>query len=237
MIETETEDFNLSWPGSHCPQCHTPLRWFHNIPLLSFIGLRGHCHACKKPISWQYPLIELSSALISVSCALHWQIGSPSILWALLGIGLLTLSVIDWRTTLLPDLLTLGLMWLGLMGAALGWLYVSPAQSILGAATGYSSLWLIAWIYALLTHREGMGAGDFKLVAALGAWLGVSLLPLLVLFSTVLALAIALIRIALGRMKSTDYLPLGPFLSIAAVVLAWFGESNLQNWIRLVFSL
>ena len=178
VSDVDAPRYDLSWPASHCPHCHTPLKVWHNIPMLSYVWLKGRCDSCQHAISWQYPLIEIATALIWLACTWHWGLNATGFCWAGFATLLLALSVIDWQTTLLPDDLTQALVWAGLVASAVGWLALPLTQSVWGAVVGYVSLWSIATLFERITGKQGMGAGDFKLLAGLGAWLGpLELLP------------------------------------------------------------
>ena len=164
--------FNLMLPRSRCPKCSHQIKWFENIPVLSYLFLRGKCSACKTPISSRYPIIELVTGLLFFYCIWHWGLTPTGLAWCGFSATLLALSMIDWDTTLLPDDMTLPLLWTGLLLAALKVTNVSLESATWGAAVGYFSLWLIYWVFKLITGKEGMGYGDFKLFAALGTWFG-----------------------------------------------------------------
>jgi len=217
---------------SHCPHCKHPLSALDNIPLFGWLLLRGRCRYCHAKISIQYPLVELLSGVLSA--VIVWKFG-PS--WAALaGLALtwtlIALSGIDFRTQLLPDQLTLPLLWLGLLLALLPMFVTAPA-SILAAAIGYLSLWSVYWAFKLLTGKEGMGHGDFKLLAALGAWMGpVALLPIILLSSLIGALVGGTL-IALRKHEREIPMPFGPFIAAAGWV--WFvaGPGLLQGYMQL----
>lgn len=223
---------NLAGPGSQCPECGHPLAWFENIPVLSFILQRGRCRACAVRIPWRYPLVELASAGLALAAV--WAFGTTleaglvmSFLWTLL-----VLAAIDARTLLLPDRLTLGLLWAGLLANALGYWGVVPlADAVLGAVAGYASLAGVAWGYARLTGREGMGMGDAKLLAALGAWLGWMVLPLIVLLASLLALLAGGLALWRGQADRHTALPFGPFLAMAGAAGIFWGERWLILWL------
>lgn len=218
--------YDLCWPGSHCPNCQTPLQLWQNIPLLSFILLKGKCFFCKKHISSQYPLIELATSLLWLFSFWRWGINCTGLSWAVYCTLLLALAVIDYQTTLLPDDLTQSLMWGGIAAASLGWIELPLLQSVWGAMIGYTSLWAIAFIFERITQKQGMGAGDFKLFAALGSWLGpLALLPIILMAS--LSGAIMGISLQLrNRLASDGYLPFGPFLTIAGFTVAVVGTNK-----------
>lgn len=210
---------DLVFTGSHCPHCKHRLSAFDNIPLVSWLALRGRCRYCRASISWQYPLVELLTGL--ASAAIAWRFGYGWQLAAGLALTwtLIAASGIDVRTQLLPDQLTLPLLWLGLL-IALVPLFVTPSAAIIGAAIGYLSLWSVFWLFKLMTGKEGMGYGDFKLLGALGAWMGaLSLLPIILLSSLIGAIVGGAALALQGRDRSTP-IPFGPF--IAAAGWAWF---------------
>lgn len=217
---------------SHCPHCKHPLSAMDNIPLFGWLMLRGRCRYCRAKISIQYPLVELLSCVLSA--VIVWKFG-PS--WAALaGLALtwmlIALSGIDFRTQLLPDQLTFPLLWLGLLLALLP-MFVTAPSAIIGAAIGYLSLWSVYWAFKLLTGKEGMGHGDFKLLAALGAWMGpVSLLPTILLSSLIGALVGGTL-IALHKHQREIPMPFGPFIAAAGWV--WFvaGNGLLQGYMQL----
>ncbi|HEY1589262.1 MAG TPA: A24 family peptidase [Rhodanobacter sp.] len=236
VLELEADTAPLP-PGivrepSHCPHCKHPLSALDNIPLFGWLMLRGRCRYCRTRISVQYPLVELLGGVLSA--VIVWKFG-PS--WmALVGLlltwTLIALSGIDFRTQLLPDQLTLPLLWLGLLLALVPMFVTAPA-AILGAAIGYLSLWSVYWLFKLLTGKEGMGYGDFKLLAALGAWMGpVALLPIILLSSLIGALVGGSL-IALRRHQREVPMPFGPFIAAAGWV--WFvaGPDLLQGYMHL----
>ncbi|NCT66727.1 MAG: prepilin peptidase [Rhodanobacteraceae bacterium] len=210
---------DLVFTGSHCPHCRHKLSPLDNIPLLSWLALRGRCRYCKAPISWQYPLVELLSALASAAIAWKFGFGWPLAAGLVFTWMLIAASGIDARTQLLPDQLTLPLLWLGLL-IALVPLFVTPEAAIVGAAIGYLSLWSVFWLFKLTTGKEGMGYGDFKLLGALGAWMGATaLLPIILLSSLIGAIVGGTVLALRGQDRSTP-IPFGPF--IAAAGWAWF---------------
>ena len=210
---------DLVFTGSHCPKCKHALSALDNIPLLSWFALRGRCRYCKTPISWQYPLVELLTALASAAVAWKFGFGWPLAAGLVFTWILIAASGIDARTQLLPDQLTVPLLWLGLL-IALVPLFVTPSTALMGAAIGYLSLWSVFWLFKLATGKEGMGYGDFKLLGALGAWMGaMSLLPIILLSSLIGALVGSAALALRGQDRSTP-IPFGPF--IAAAGWAWF---------------
>jgi len=226
----ESPALTLAKPASRCPQCGHRIRWFENVPVLSWLLLRGRCSACKTPISPRYPLFEIATGLLFASLA--WRFGAqPTVLaWCAFVAVLLALSGIDWDTTLLPDSLTLPLLWAGLVAAALGWTLPLPT-AVWGAVFGYLSLWSVYWLFKLTTGKEGMGAGDFKLLAALGAWLGWQMLLPIVLGASLIG---ALVGIAMklgGALHEGRYVPFGPFLAGAGLVVLYAGSERVMGWL------
>ncbi|HWU53369.1 MAG TPA: A24 family peptidase [Tahibacter sp.] len=226
---------DLVFKSSHCPHCKHTLSPLDNIPLVSWLALRGRCRYCRAPISAQYPLIELLTAVATV--VVVWRFGFS--LQAAAGIALsyllIALSGIDFRTQLLPDNLTLPLLWLGLL-LSLQPLFVDPVDAILGASIGYLSLWTVYWAFKLATGKEGMGHGDFKLLGALGAWMGPrSLLPIILLSSLVGAILGSIILATRGKDRSTP-IPFGPFIAVAGWVQFIWGEQLLRLYTSLLLT-
>jgi leader peptidase (prepilin peptidase)/N-methyltransferase len=234
--------FNLRTPRSACPACKAPITAWQNIPVVSWLLLRGRCAACQAKISVRYPIVELVTAVLSSWVACHFGFGWPAACALLMTWSLIALTGIDIDHQLLPDNITLPLMWAGLLasvliGAAGGGVHaaslpVAPASAIIGAAAGYSSLWLVFHAFRLVTGKEGMGYGDFKLYAALGAWLGWKALPLIILLSAasgaVLGIAMILIK---GRDKSQP-MPFGPYLAAAGWLAMMYGDSIITGYLR-----
>lgn len=212
----------LSSPRSTCPHCGTAIKPWHNIPVLGWLFLKGQCAQCGAAISLQYPIAELVSGLAAGVCA--WKLGaSMELLSALLVTWmLLPMILIDLRTQLLPDSLTLPLLWLGLAANMLGWGFTDLNSAVLGAIFGYGSFWLIFQIFRLVTGKEGMGFGDFKLLAALGAWLGWQALPLIVLLSSVVGAAVGITLMVSGKLNRETPMPFGPYLAVAGwIAMLW----------------
>ncbi|MGA8277080.1 MAG: A24 family peptidase [Rhodanobacteraceae bacterium] len=208
--------------GSHCPQCKHPLSVLDNIPLLSFLALRGRCRYCRARISRQYPLVELLSALASAAVAWKLGFGWPLAAGLIFTWTLVAAAGIDARTQLLPDQLTLPLLWLGLLISIVP-LFVEMSSAIIGSALGYLALWSVFWLFKLLTGKEGMGYGDFKLLAALGAWMGaISLLPIVLLSSLVGAIVGGIALALRGQDRGTP-IPFGPFIAAAGWIWFVFG--------------
>jgi leader peptidase (prepilin peptidase)/N-methyltransferase len=228
----ELKPLGLARPASRCPACGHRIRWFENIPVLSWLALRGKCSACGTRIGVRYPLVELGTGLLFG--ALGWLIGPQPLvlLWCGAVATLLALSLIDWDTTVLPDALTLPLLWAGIVAAALGWLpALTLMQSVAGAAVGYLSLWAVYWLFKLTTGKEGMGYGDFKLLAALGAWLGATAILPIVLMASVLGAVIGLVMKASGSLRQGRFVPFGPFLAGGGVVVILVGLPTVLGWI------
>ena len=225
--------FNLVTPGSHCPHCNHRIRWYENVPVVSWALLKGRCSGCKAAISKRYPIIELLTALVAGLCA--WRFGyDPWLIFMLYGsFTLLALAVIDLDTTLLPDDLTYPLLWAGLLAAVLGISPVSLPDAVIGAMAGYLALWSLYWVFKLLTGKEGMGYGDFKLLAALGAWLGWQYLPVVVLLSSVVGLVFAVSLMASGSVKRDQGIPFGPYLAIAGWIALLWGEAIVSSYLGL----
>lgn len=225
--------FNLAQPRSHCPHCGHTIRWHENIPLLSYALLRGRCSACRAPIGRRYPLVELATGLLFAWCLWRWGWSWGAASWCLFAATLVALTLIDWDTTLLPDDLTLPLLWAGLIAAALGWTGTSLHDAVWGAVGGYLSLWLVYWGFKLATGKEGMGYGDFKLFAALGAWFGwLALAPLILLASTIGALVGIAMKLR-GSLREGGVVPFGPFLALAGIVGMVFGPQSILRLIGL----
>ncbi len=218
--------FNLVKPDSHCPQCNAPVRAWQNIPILSYVMLHGKCAGCQKPISMRYPVIELVTGLLSGLVA--WQFGATWLTLAFLVLtwSLISLTMIDFDHQLLPDNITLPLLWLGLLvNTLLPETTVSAADAVLGAIIGYLSLWSLSWIFKLLTGKEGMGYGDFKLLGALGAWMGWQSLLLIVILSSLVG---AVVGIALLLFRGRDRnipIPFGPYLAGAGFIAMLWGDA------------
>jgi len=225
--------YNLLTPRSACPSCGTPVAAIHNVPVLSYLMLRGRCAHCKAPISARYPAVELLSAVLSAVTISQFGLGAHGLAALALVYFLIALSVIDARTQLLPDSLTLPLLWLGLLVNLWG-LFAPLHEAVLGAMLGYLSLWLIYWLFRLATGKEGMGYGDFKLMAALGAWLGWQSLPLILLLASALGAIGGIALILLKKHRADQALPFGPYLALAGLLMLLYGPTWLS---RLTFGL
>jgi len=232
--EPATRDpFNLMVPRSRCPHCGHLIRWNENIPILSYAVLRGKCSACAAPISVRYPLVELGTALLFGYCAWHWGATATALLWSGFSAAVLALALIDWDTTLLPDDITLPLLWAGLVAATLQWTAVPLPAAIWGVVAGYVSLWLVYWAFKLITGKEGMGYGDFKLFAALGAWFGWQALVPIILMASVIGAVIGLAMKFSSGLREGGYVPFGPFLAGAGLTAMVFGPSSILRAIGL----
>ena len=224
-------ELTLSKPRSRCPGCAAPIHWYQNIPVLSWAWLRGRCAACKTAISARYPFVELLTAVLFAATA--WRFGAvpATLAWCAFVAVLLVLSFIDWDTTVLPDDLTLPLLWSGLAAALFGVTGVSLPDALWGAMGGYLSLWAVYWLFKLATGKEGMGYGDFKLLGALGAWLGWQALLPIILAASVLGAAIGIVMKLTGALREGRYVPFGPFLAGAGIVVMLLGTPRVLSWI------
>lgn len=230
---TPTETFNLLLPRSRCPQCSHRILWYENIPLFSYLVLKGKCSACNNPIGVRYPLVELASGALFFICA--WKLGAnaTALLWSGFAATLLALALIDWDTTLLPDAITLPLLWAGLIAAALQLTAIPLATAFWGAVAGYLSLWLVYWAFKLVTGKEGMGFGDFKLFAALGAWFGWQALVPIILMASVIGAAIGIAMKFSSGLREGGYLPFGPFLAGAGLCAMIFSPDAMLHFVGL----
>ena len=221
--------FNLMLPRSRCQQCGHQIRWYENIPVLSYLFLRGQCSACHTPISVRYPLVELVAGALFVFCIWRWGFTFTGVAWCGFSATILTLSLIDWDTTLLPDDLTLPLLWLGLVAAAMRWTPVGLNASLWGAVAGYLSLWSVYWAFKLVTGKEGMGYGDFKLFAALGAWFGWQVLIPVILLASVIGAIVGIAMKFTTGLREGGYIPFGPFLAGAGFAALFLGADALRQ--------
>jgi leader peptidase (prepilin peptidase) / N-methyltransferase len=224
------EPLSLARPRSRCRQCGHLIRWYENIPVVSWIVLRGRCSACKTPISWRYPGVELLTAALFAGVA--WKVGPQpvALAWCAVMATLVALTFIDWDTTLLPDQLTQPLLWGGLIAAALGWT-IPLSTALWGAVAGYLALWSVYWLFKLTTGKEGMGFGDFKLLAALGAWLGWNTLLPIALIASVIGAVVGIGMKMVSSLREGRYVPFGPFLAGAGVFVYFMGVDTVLGWI------
>jgi leader peptidase (prepilin peptidase)/N-methyltransferase len=220
----------IATPRSRCPSCGHEIAWFENIPVLSYLWLRGRCSACKTGISLRYPLLEIATGVLFA--VIGWRLGAQpgALLWCGFAAVLITLAAIDWDTTLLPDGLTLPLMWAGLLAALLGWT-VPLSSAVWGAIAGYLSLWSVYWLFKLVTGKEGMGHGDFKLLAALGAWLGWQMILPIVLGASVIGAVVGIAMKSAGALREGRYVPFGPFLAGGGLVVMLAGAPRVLGWL------
>ena len=225
--------FNLMQPPSRCPQCGHAIRWYENIPVVSFLALRGKCSDCGKSISARYPLVELCTGGLFAYAAWRWGLTPSAAAWCAFGAALLALALIDWDTTLLPDDITLPLVWGGLIAAALGWTQVPLLHALWGAVAGYLSLWTIFWAFKWFTGKEGMGYGDFKLFAALGAWFGWQALVPMILMASVIGAIVGIGMKFASSLREGRYVPFGPFLAGAGLTAMVFGPASILGIIGL----
>ncbi|KAI5913577.1 A24 family peptidase [Thauera sp. 2A1] len=226
----QTERFNLAVPRSRCPHCGHLVTALENIPVISYVVLRGRCSHCGAPIGKRYPVVEVLTAALSGYAAWHFGFGIAALgallfLWAMIA-----LAFIDLDTQLLPDDLTLPLLWLGL-ALNLGATYASLGSAVIGAMTGYLALWTIYWLFRLATGKEGMGYGDFKLLAAIGAWLGWQMLPLTILLSSVVGAVVGISLIVFARHGRNVPIPFGPYLAAAGVIALFWGREITSRYL------
>ena len=223
--------YNLILPHSHCPKCNTEIKPWQNIPVISYLLLRGRCGNCKEPISLRYPAIELLTAGLSMLVA--WQMGFGLAKAGVLVLtwALVCLSMIDADTQLLPDIIVLPLLWLGLILNSFG-VYTDLNTALWGAVAGYLSLWSVYWLFKLVTGKEGMGYGDFKLLAMLGAWGGWQVLPLTILLSSLVGAILGLIILKARGANNSTPLPFGPYLAIAGWIALIWGETITGHYLR-----
>ena len=230
--EPEAATFNLVLPNSQCPHCGHEIRPWENIPVISYLFLRGKCSNCKAPISLRYPAVELTCGLLSAYVAWHfgftWQAGGMLLLtW-----GLLAMSLIDVDHQLLPDSLVLPLLWLGLIVNSVG-LITDLESALWGAIAGYLSLWSVYWLFKLVTGKEGMGYGDFKLLAMLGAWGGWQVLPLTILLSSLVGAVLGTVMLRMRNAQSSTPIPFGPYLAIAGWIALLWGEQITAGYLQI----
>lgn len=215
--------FNLAIPRSYCPKCKTQLLWWQNIPMISYILLRGKCGHCKKPISWRYPLVEILSSIVTIFVVIYFDADIQTLPVLILSWMLIAAIFIDLEKQLLPDIITLPLIWLGLL-SNVNHIFTSPQNAIIGAASGYLSLWIVAKVFKLIRKVEGMGYGDFKMLAAFGAWLGWQLLPLIVLAASLSGLIVGVSLIVYKKHKFNQPLSFGPYLAMAGWAAFFWGQ-------------
>jgi leader peptidase (prepilin peptidase)/N-methyltransferase len=229
----EKAPFSLLVPRSRCQSCGHQLAWFENIPVLSYLVLRGHCRHCQAGISLRYPLVELATGLLFLWCGWQWGATAIGLAWCGFCAALVALGMIDWDTTLLPDDLTLPLLWAGLALAALQLGSVGLNDAFWGAVGGYLSLWGVYWAFKLVTGKEGMGYGDFKLFAALGAWFGWQALIPIILMASVIGAVVGIVMKFSKNLREGGYVPFGPFLAGAGLTALLAGPSAMLQAVGL----
>ncbi len=229
--EPTGEPYNLVLPHSSCPHCQHEIRPWENIPVISYLFLRGKCSGCQAKINLRYPLVELSCGIISAYVASHFGFGWQAAGMLVLAWGLLAMSLIDADHQLLPDTLVLPLLWLGLIVNNFG-LFTSLEDALWGAVAGYLSLWSVFWLFKLVTGKEGMGYGDFKLLAMLGAWGGWQILPLTILLSSVVGAVLGVIMLRLRDASTSTPIPFGPYLAIAGFIALLWGKQITEGYLR-----
>jgi leader peptidase (prepilin peptidase)/N-methyltransferase len=231
--QQEEAPFNLMVPRSRCPHCAHQIRWFENVPVVSYLALGGKCASCKAPISPRYPLVEVATGALFFFCVWQWGATMTGATWCVFAAALLALALIDWDTTLLPDDITLPLLWLGLVAASLRWIPVDLNSALWGAIAGYLSLWSVYWAFKLVTGKEGMGYGDFKLFAALGAWFGWQTLIPMILLASVIGAVVGIAMKFASQLREGGYIPFGPFLAGAGLTALIWGPAPLRHFIGL----
>ncbi len=225
-IDGYPQKYNLIVPGSACPKCKTDIKPWHNLPVIGWLMLRGKCASCRTAISARYPVIELLTGLAVAFLALHFGPTWQFALATLLTLVLIALTGIDLDEMLLPDQLTLPLLWLGLL-INLNSTFSSPTDALIGAAAGYMSLWSVFWAFKLLTGKEGMGYGDFKLLAVFGAWFGWQLLPLIILLSSIVGAVVGIMLIISKKINQGNPIPFGPYIALAGwIAMIWGNDIN-----------
>lgn len=231
--EEPRKRFDLLMPPSHCPKCQHKIKAWENIPVLSYLLLGRKCRNCSTPISVRYPLVELLTAVLSFVVALHFGFSAQAAAALLFTWLLITLSFIDYDTQLLPDVITIPMVWMGLL-LSLAAVYVDPVSSIIGATAGYLSLWCVFQVFKLITGKEGMGFGDFKLLAVLGAWLGWKMLPAIILLSSFAGAVIGITLILVKQHNKEKPIPFGPYLAIAGWIAMLYGDQLIDYYFQFV---
>ena len=234
VSDPTVEKLSLVSPRSRCSNCGHMIAWYENIPIFSYIFLRGKCSVCDTPFGIRYPIVEVSTGLLFAFCSWRWGNTPATLAWCGFSAALLALAVIDWDTTLLPDDITLPLMWAGLVFAAL---QLNPQvrlpDALWGAVAGYLSLWSVYWVFKLITGKEGMGYGDFKLFAALGAWFGWSALVPIILMASVIGAVVGICMKFSSGLREGGYIPFGPFLAGAGFTAMALGPQSILRFIGL----
>lgn len=225
--------YNLVAPRSACPHCGHAISAFENIPVLSYLFLRGKCKGCGAPISLRYPVVETVSGLLSAYAAWHFGFGLAGLAAIVFVWAMIALTFIDFDTQLLPDDITLPLLWLGLL-LNLNDAYTTLPNAVIGATVGYLALWSVYWLFKLATGKEGMGFGDFKLLAAIGAWLGWALLPLVILLSSLVGAAVGIALIVFTKQGRHIPIPFGPYLAGGGLIALFWGQTLTENYLQLL---
>ena len=231
LLEVESkpeQEITLSKPVSTCPQCQHKIRAWENIPVISYLFLRGKCSNCKSPISIQYPVIELFTAILSIAVAIKFGVSLQTLFGLILTWSLIAMSVIDIHKQILPDNITLPILWLGLL-MSIFTIFVDPTNSIIGAALGYMILWSVYQLFRIVTGKEGMGYGDFKLLALFGAWFGWEQLPLIIILSSATGAVIGILMIIFTKQERNTPIPFGPYLAIAGWISMIWGQ-QIISW-------
>ena len=226
-----TQTYNLVFPGSHCPHCQTPIPYWANIPIISYLFLFGKSTCCHKKISLRYPITEILCTLLTIYTAYQFGFTLKSLFAMTLVWALITLSFIDIEHMILPDNITIPMIWVGLLANTQN-MFTSPNSAILGAIAGYSIFWVVAFIFKKLRGLDGLGSGDYKLLSLLGAWLGWELLPFILLFSSFCGIIFGLTYNIIYRRKHTEPIPFGPFLAIGGIVTLFWGYKFVQIYIH-----
>ncbi len=233
-LAAPTEKLSLLSPRSRCSNCGHVIAWYENIPLFSYVFLRGKCSVCGTAFGLRYPIVELATGLLFAFCVWRWGYTLATLAWCGFSAALISLALIDWDTTLLPDDITLPLLWAGLVCAALQInATLSLNHALWGAVAGYLSLWLVYWAFKLVTGKEGMGYGDFKLFAALGAWFGWSALVPIILMASVIGAVVGIAMKFSSGLREGGYVPFGPFLAGAGFTAMVFGPQSILRFVGL----
>ncbi len=230
---TEQETFNIAFPASHCPKCKTAVKPWHNIPVISyFFLLKGKCHSCHEKISIRYPIIELITGLLTMFVVSQYDLTVEAGLVLVFTWSLIALTMIDVDHQLLPDDITLPLMWLGILVNISG-TFTDLQSAVIGAVAGYLSLWSVYWLFKIIAKKEGMGFGDFKLLAALGAWMGWQVLPLVIVLSSFVGAVIGIAGILIFGKDKNKPIPFGPYLAIAGWIAFFWGDALTQQYFHI----
>lgn len=229
-----TDRYDLMLPRSACPHCGHQITALENIPVISYLAIRGRCTQCKAPISARYPMVELLTGALSAFMVWHFGTGLTGLASVLFVWFLIAMTFIDADTQLLPDDLTYPLLWCGLLVNLNGG-FTSLENAVIGAVTGYLSLWSVYWLFKLATGKEGMGYGDFKLLAALGAWMGWAMLPVIILLSSVVGAVVGISMMVFAKMNKNNPIPFGPYLAAAGLIALLWGKTLSQQYLGLFF--